>query len=573
MIQLRSNIWTKKFFAVISMMLLFFTATAAPRSEKEMVLSGSWIYDALTEISLESGTVNFADCAPLSIEEIKVYLGEIKYDSLSDVGKRQYDRIIAYFAKDNWSADCGIASLGIEPSVNIEGQYKSNDDVNWIYDRYSRKPFIDMPLTLSFANYVSLYSDFVLSQNKYAMALDDNYTNILISTSYFDINFPHTTYLSTGYQFTDTAGMAFQIGSGTQSVGRTLTGSCILSDYMTGASYANLTFYTPNIKWVTDVIQLNVNRYYYSHRMDVRFFKKLTFSILEGTLTYAPLELRYLNPFTIYHGSTPWRDYGSNDSHNGELMAFKVQFTPCKNLSIYGIFAQDQFQTLYERTNWPDDETPNGLCGQLGAESFIPMGNGYIHLALEGYYADPYCYIKQSPNWSFVRTYSENIGDPTKAYYEWMGSPFGPDTIAGEITGGYALPEKWEVNITLLSLLRGQYADDSIFSTCGWGGTNLTLNDDNLGTSWIYPVSSDPDYLSKRDATTPTGDNPEWVNRFTVSGTFYPTASVSLSLQPGYTFIYNNSHHAGEIAQGFEIVLSATWKPTETFNFHWNMGN
>src|SRR5574344_2617000 len=105
--------------------------------------------------------------------------------------------------------------------------------------------------------------------------------------------------------------------------------------------------------------------------------------------------------------------------------------------------------------NWPDNDTPNGLGGQLGTELYIPCGEGYVHACLEGYYADPFLYIKEDPNWSLVRTYSENINGKN-VFYEWVGSPFGPDTIAGELSAGYEVPQKFSVDAKYLYMCRGE---------------------------------------------------------------------------------------------------------------------
>lgn len=561
---IRSNTWTKHFAALLVASSLISSLSASPRKAQDLVPAGSWVYDALTAVSLETGTATFLDDAPLTIAEIKTYIAEINYDTLSASGKAEYDRVKNYFDSDTWSADCGIVSLGAEPTLSLEGYYKSNEDNDWIYDRYSKKPLIDMPITFKLGDFVSMYSGIHFAINKNTMIADDNYVNVPIAADEMDINFPADTYFSTGYSFTGSSGVSFQIGTNPRSVGRTLTGSCIMSSYMTGATYAQISFYSPNIKWTTDATQLNVDRYYYSHRIELRAFNRLTVSILEGTLTYAPLELRYLNPFTIFHSFTPWRDYGSNDSHNCEIMAVKAEYTPAKYIRLYGLFVQDQWQTLYERTNWPDDETPNGLGGQLGLESYIPFSSGYFHAAIEGYYADPYLYIKQSPNWSFVRTYSENMGDSDHCFYEWVGSPFGPDTAAGEFTFGYKMPGSWSVDLTYLFMARGQYADDSIFTVCGWGGTNLDSDD----TKWIYPKDT-----STRDFVTPSGDNPEYVNRLSIRGTWCPSSAFSLTLQPGYVLTCNSGHVAGKIVQGFEAAVSISCKLCDLYKINWDLNN
>ena len=59
------------------------------RGGQELIPSGHWIYDALMAVSLESRTVNFADSAPLTVQELTLYLDEIDYDALSEGGRAQ----------------------------------------------------------------------------------------------------------------------------------------------------------------------------------------------------------------------------------------------------------------------------------------------------------------------------------------------------------------------------------------------------------------------------------------------------------------------------------------------------
>jgi hypothetical protein len=521
------------------------SAVAAPRGKQELVPSGHWVYDALTAVSLENGIRNFADCAPLTIAELQTYFDEIDYEKLSPAGKNQWSRIRDYFREQNWSFDSGILSLGIEPSFNPESYYKTNDDIDWVYDRYERKAFLSVPAALSAGNWLTLGCDLHLGQNKGEMLHDDDYFNLPLDTQQLDVNFPSAAYFSTGYQFSDTSGASFQLGMGAQSVGRTATGSIIVSDYMTGASYGQFSLYSPNLKYVFTATQLNVDKYMYMHRLDFRFFrKKLTFSVMEATLTKASMELRYLNPFTIYHGMAPWRDYGSDDSGDGEYMCFKVDWTPSRYFRLYGLFAQDQFQTPYETENYGDSLTPNAMGGQLGIESFVPSEDGYVHFCLEGYYAQPYLYIKQSPEWSFMRTYTDNVGD-NAIFYEWVGSPFGPDTIAGQLTLGYEKPGRWAVNATYLFMAQGEYAEKSIFGT--WSSTDGDGNDaGSWSAAWPYPTEANGNNIY---ATTPTG-TPKYTNRLSVRGTWYANDWLSFTLQPAYVIIFNNTNSNGEHETG-----------------------
>lgn len=558
---LKNTQWNKSLRILSSVAILFIGTNvlfAAPRGEQELVASGSWVYDALTALALEGSVVQFTDSAPLSIAEIKSYLFQIDYNSLSKPGQKQYDRILSYFKESNLSFDSDILSIGIAPSINPEAYYKTNDDIDWVYDRYSRNQLIDVPVSFAVGNYVTMFAELYLGENQCAMTHDDNYFNLPLSADDIDINFPHTAYASTGLKFNETSGLSFQLGMGPSSIGRTQTGSIIYSDYMTQASYGQLSFYSQNFKYTMLVTQLNVDKYMYTHRLDFRFFKKFSISLMEATLTNAEMELRYLNPFTIFHGATPWRDYkvtseDSSDSHNCELLGISVQFVPVKNLRFYGLFAMNQFQTAYETSNFAGDKTPNSMGGQLGLESFIPTNEGYVHFAMEGYYANPFLYIKQSPDWSLCRTYEENIGDKDP-FYEWVGSPFGPDTIAGDITVGYQKPGKWSLDFTYLYLCQGENAGSNVFNNLGWGGTDVYFDMANAD-KWAYPTSTNG---VNQYAITPTG-TPKYTNRVSVRGTWDISPSLSLTAQPSYVIIFNNNNIKGETDWGIETAFAVKW--------------
>lgn len=554
----------KKNFIIVFVIFILCAYHLSARGAQELVESGHWIYDSLTALSLETRILNFSGTAPLSIQQIKLILDEYDYDSLSESGRADYDRIIRYCDEEPLGlVFSDIVTLGVEPELNFEGFYKTNDDIDWVYDRYERNPVIDAPFSVSVADYVTLKMDVHLSQNKGAMQHNDNYTNILTSPDDFDINFPDYGYLSTGKMFTKKTGFRFDIGSGTTSVGRTLTGSMIWSDYLTGTSYARLEIFSPNFKYTGGITQFNVDKYFYHHQMDIRLFKKFQISFIEGLLVNSSMELRYLNPWTIFHGFAAWRDYGPDfgdddyddpENHTCDFFGINFQFTPIKNTRFYGLFAMTQFQTPYETSNWGDSPTPNGLGFQGGNETYIPFGRGRFHFAIEGSWADPYLYIKESPNWSMVRTYSENMGDKA-IFYEWLGSPFGPDTISGELTVGYEIPDKWSLDFIYLFMARGEQSGTNVFDNINWGGQDTRFETAEDYKSWAYPDLSQADWEEKRDAVCPTG-TPEFVNRLSLRGTYRFNQNIKFTFQPSYVVIINNNHERGENAYGFEIAGS-----------------
>ncbi len=520
------------------------------RGKQELVLAGSWVYDSLTAIALEEGRTDFSDEAPLSISEVLLLLDEADYDSLSESGKTEYDRIKDYCEHEVWSFKHGILSLALEPALNLEGYYKTNSDILWVYDRYSRPGLIVAPATFSCSDYFTMSTNLTLRENRSTMSRSTDYTNIPSQIGEVDANFPSTGYFSTGFMFNENTGANFRLGMGEQDVGRSLSGSIIWSRYFTGSSWANFEVYSPNIRYDMNVTEFNVDKYMYTHRMDVRFFKKVQFTAMESMLVNAPIELRFFNPWTIYHGTAAWRDYDEGyDSNNCAYMCFKASYVPVKYLRIYGLFAQDQWQTQYELTNWPDDTTPNGLGGQLGVESYIPLGKGRVHAWIEGYYADPFLYIKEDEAWSLDRSYRELVGvessDTSKYWYEWVGSPFGPDTIACEVNAGYEVPNAWSVTLSYLFMARGELSGTKAFTL----------------SSWPYPsqtaaAGSDEWTEAKRlqSLTTPSG-TPEYVNRVAVRGTFRVTPYLSFALQPAFVHYTNYDNVEGENAFGFEAAF------------------
>ena len=81
-----SNMHAAKIILALSLFLLAFPSFSfdakelferRSRSAQELIPSGHWIYDSLMAISLEARILNFADSAPLSIQELTTYLNDI----------------------------------------------------------------------------------------------------------------------------------------------------------------------------------------------------------------------------------------------------------------------------------------------------------------------------------------------------------------------------------------------------------------------------------------------------------------------------------------------------------------
>ena len=137
----------KKIFSTVLFCGISFFAFA--RGDQELVEAGHWIYDSIENLCMESGIVNFADSEPASISELKLYLQEIDFFKLSEAGREELKKIQNYFEYEQIGLKSGLINFGIEPSFNLSVFFKTNDDIDWVYDRYERKPFIFVPLNFT----------------------------------------------------------------------------------------------------------------------------------------------------------------------------------------------------------------------------------------------------------------------------------------------------------------------------------------------------------------------------------------------------------------------------------------
>ncbi len=551
------------------------------RGAQEIVKTGHWVYDAMTAVALEGGYTDFTLRSPMTIQEISTYLEKTDYEKLSEAGKKQFDRIREYIAfEPALSVGEDVFKISMTADANLEGYYKSNDDLEWNFDRYGRKHVITAPMIMNVADYASFGMETILGQNNAAMAKNDNYSNVSLLVDDCDLDFPDFAYFAAGAKITEKTGVSLQIAKGESSFNRSLSGSVTESEYFTGSTYVDLSAYSPNFRYKMNVDQFNVDKYMYTHEWGFIFWNKLQLTAREALLVYAPMELRYLNPIGIYHGFAPWRDYDSDgsvttggESHTCDLLSFKIEYTPAKYTRLYGVFAMDQFQMPNE--NSETDCTPRAMAFQAGSESYIPYGQGYVHLWLEGTYTDPFMYIKGSPNWSLMRSYRESVStERNKAIYEWYGTPWGPDTAGGQLSVSYEVPAKWSLGFDYLFKACGEYSGMRVFDEyLNKGKKNSERynenNRDEFNTSgdWVYPnpdrdkdgTSTLSDDAKKRQSYTGPHGTVKYVNRIAIKGTYFVNPDFSVSFCPAFTAVFNNGHVTGNKDYGWEAAISATY--------------
>ncbi|MDR0586044.1 MAG: hypothetical protein LBG26_02270 [Treponema sp.] len=545
---------------LLPVLLCIHVQTLFPLPPQKLLYSDDWAYEALSILSREQRIVFFADSV-ITVAQMRDCLDAIDEETLSESGKVLLRRLEAYLASSPWiSAKSGALSAGIDIAVQGETYCKSSPDIPWIHDYHSRNPLLQMPANISLGPYISLELVPFAGQNEYAASLHNNYVNIPYDPVHqFDIHFPRRSYLSAGIPFGEASGIHFAIGIGEDFLGRTRTGSVILSDYMNKVTYARLSLYSPSIKYAAEIKQFEVNKYLYMHYLHVRPHRIFSLTFTEGVMVNAPLELRFLNPTTVFHGFESYKTYDDyNDELNitdpritdptggsriGSYFGVKIEFQPVKYLRFYGLFAMDQLQLGIEKDNWSDDLTPDALAFQAGTELSVPVSGGYWNFGLEGVYTYPYMYVLHNKKWSFVKEYPE-IDNMTVR--DWVGSPFGPDTIAGTFWTGYA-SSRWSLTFSFVFAAQGERSGTDIFDTTNYWPTPAVYD-------VVVPPTGIPVYTATAVLLW------EWT----------PREWIHIRFEPGYRFVNNSGHVRGQKAYGFEAALSVKFVPAMLKTYEFN---
>ena len=538
---------------IFTLLFLAFSYQAACLPEQKILAPGDWSYDALEFLALEQGTVIPADQA-ITVSRARMILDGFDWENLSDEGQALYDELVRYLDSGPlFGLKSGALSGSFGVILDAELFYKTNEDNAWIYDYHSRHPFLELPLGLAFDPYIAGELIPFVAQHEKAATVHANYSNFPYDpVSQFDIHFPKTAYLSAGINLGESSGIHAALGMGADFFGRTRTGSIFRSDYLDKVNYARLSLYSPVLRYGAEVMQLQVNKYQYMHYLHIRPASWLNLSLAEGVMANAPLELRFLNPFAIFHGYEAYKTYGdynaalgvpandddliepSDGSRIGSYFGFKFELQPVNFWRFYGLFAMNQFQLPIEVSEWKDSLTPNAFAVQAGTEAAVPAMGGYWHFGLEGVYTLPYMYVLHHKDWSF---YAET--DPERNTRVWVGSPFGPDTIAGTFYAGFKTL-KWEAALSFVFAAQGERSGTDIFDR--------------------QPAEYRPNPGDYDTVIPPTGIP---VYTYTVSAALLwkPLPSLHLRFQPGFRFTENPGHISGKSAAGAEFAFSLRYAP------------
>lgn len=539
----------KRYLFLFYCILLVFSLFALNDGQR-LVPAGHWVYESLWKLSLETGEVPLLNTAPLSRAEIDRYMAALDTARLSAAGMQERERVLDFLNKGTLSYNPSPFTVGIDPSLHIESYYKSSTEIPWVYDNKEKKHLLDLPIIISLENYLTAESNFFLANNYWTMLEADNVLNIPLGNMDSDIHFPDFAYISFGLPFAGNFSFNAQLGKGALSLGKTQLGNIILNDSFYHDAYAVFSLYSPRFRYAAYTLQAEVNKYLYMHKMDFNF-KRFQFSILEGAMVAAPLELRFLNPVMIFHNYAAWRSYADYDedvdddekikSRVGSYFAASFDYTPWKNMRLYGILAFNQFQLPFERKNFGDAAAsiPDSLGFQGGFETSLPYKAGYFIGGIEGVYTSPWFYFTESKESSFYSKRLDLIKNTSKNINSWVGFPFGPDTIAGNFYFGYEKGGDWSAKVSYRFLAQGEMSGEKGFAIF-----------ENPG---FYPSNPKEALI-----TSPSGIA-QFSHTIGIGGLYKPLSYLEISSQLAYTFIINKNNIKNNNGSGVELVLSTSF--------------
>ena len=563
--------------------------TSETYSSFELIPAGHWLYDAYFVLMAQEKTTSLMDDSPVTVGEFEQNFYKINYDELSDSGKNIYSKIKDFLNEKKFCFNFGPIKTYLNLKLNPIVMFKSNNKIDWTFatdytgpnnspeagygtsSNYMNSPFtkpiISAPIRITVPKYFIIDLEPFIGKNFWSMADNYNFSNLPISGSDFDFLWPRKAYASTGYLF-DNWGVNLHIAKEGLQIGKTQTGSIIYNSTFETDAYVQLNIFSEKFKYILNAIQVGQNRYMYLHQIAFSLFNKFKLEVVEGTFVNAPFELRFLNPLMIMHSFGAWEQYMSpfeekyfGEAHICQYLAINFSLNAIKNVRIYGLFAMNEIQIPYELGSDSANALPNSLGGQLGIEYTLPFKEGWFFGALEGVYTSPYFYLKQGADWSLYSKRYNMQSYGSVPIYSWIGSPFGPDSIAGQFKFGYKKLGKWSAEVDYLFVAHG-------INSFGLFNKKITVKDEygnDIEIDAYYPsVLLKSGKITAEEAKEMArsmylNGNVQYTNEITLKGSYILNNHFSFDASFTYTFIFNNHNVLGDFEQGIQMCFGAKY--------------
>ncbi|AEC02681.1 hypothetical protein [Parasphaerochaeta coccoides] len=490
----------KKIILVCVCLLLAMQAVFSARSGNQKIYPvDSEVYEAISHLYIAQGLALPSSAGPWSKDELLRMLEKIDPARLEGTYKNIHD-----FAAGELGTRAKIVRFGLDAAVEAYVHTNTVDFVNeedWIRGFDQRKPFLDIVLETNPHENIYGYSSLSLGNVPYTgsdsatrqitsifFGQKTLTTNIIMippaSMTDFDLNVPYRAFGAFGGY-----GWSVEIGRDKVSWGPGKAGNFVVGDHLKYHNQGRFTTYSKNFKYTfltsffphpgryysTDETPVhvapessqtgNVNglNMFMGHRLEWRLFgDKVGLTITEGMMYQSEentLDLRILNPAMIFH------DYYIR-SFSNSIISLEVDYTPIRNLNIYGQVVVDEFSLPGEPVPGKDEWAfPNAFGFMLGVQGNIPLGIGILYGGIEAVKTDPFLYLRYNSGSDTTKEHGLNYVVATRyfdkhaVYYaeDFLGYKYGGDAIV--LNGNIGLKNfgTWEVEASLFHMIHGTF--------------------------------------------------------------------------------------------------------------------
>jgi hypothetical protein len=469
---------------VFAVLVLVFTATVAADSQgdgttaektngQKIFPHDSDVYKAIKVLYIQQGLPMPSTNGPYSGDELREMLHRLDYEALNMGGKETYDfaleqlRTRTIYNEDQYFSFNSGLNMTLESYFNTNGDFTyipydeyryriaetvGNPYSRWEYGYEEREPMLEIPLEVWL--WKNAYALMDLSVGKGPLTVphqEKNYINVLTSPAEIDFQFPFRAFLSVGGSHWN-----LQYGRDDLSWGSGTTGNLLLSDYPDYYDMVRLTGYFKGFKfnsffintdpWLRreltddpdstdyDPPDYDYAKSFIGHKMEFRFGDLGAFHISEvWVIGEKKVELRYINPFMVFHN---W----FLPTIGNSAITLELELAPFRYVNFYGQFAIDQVQAAFEKgkSDYADYE-PQAFGYLAGMTAAYPQGRGHIVADLEWVRLDPWFFIHKHPLTSL--TYSRKVQSEFVGHKVIVDKPLGyeagPDSITLYIHSGY----------------------------------------------------------------------------------------------------------------------------------------
>ncbi len=500
--------FVKKFKPFILIVLLCAPFAAAedpgPRSVYRFPLDHP-VYGELRDLLRSAGQPLYSWSPPFDANEIATFLEPLDPEALDPAERALYERIHSRLGgrqegrdegldagQDRALFEEGLFAFDLAPSLSLEGRFRSDDTIPWRGRARDETPLLALPMDFLWAGrfHAALDLDIRNAPAPWANAEGPVDSNIPWPPTEVDLSVPYRAFLSAGGSW-----WTFALGRDLLDYGAGKSGNLAISANPDYYDFARVSFFSKSLRLsglvsqlplfmdflnVADIydennsgIDLNKkvsNRYLYYSRLDLRLFSRLGLSIGQGIIVGdAPLDLRFINPFLIYHSQWPWNNYpqesitpDTGDSFTsslvGSLFTLDLDLALPAGFAAYALYAMNEFTTGTERGIYGNNSTPDSIVILLGLEWVALLDAGRLSIAFEGLWGSPYLYLLSSPYASFVWMNRNSALYHPDCQTAWLGHPYARDSLYFALDVRFEEPRRsWGAVASWQ--LKGEHAD------------------------------------------------------------------------------------------------------------------